>query len=97
MAGIRQAVGIYRGSGMLSYKQETDFLRGYAAAWARILAYIQHKYDGVGAGLKENLVKGELGPWSIGSHMMGETIPKESNLCGTLDAKQKDDCGVCLY
>ena len=76
------------------YKQETDFLRGYASGFSAH-RYTQHKYDGVGAGLKEGLAKGDLGPWYVGSHMMGETIPKENNTL-TLDAKLKDDWGVPL-
>ncbi len=76
------------------YKQETNFLRGYAAGFSGY-RYQQHKYDGVGAGLKEGLVKGELSPWYVNSHMMGETIPKESNFV-SLDAQKKDDWGMPL-
>jgi choline dehydrogenase-like flavoprotein len=76
------------------YKQETDFLRGYACGFSAY-RYQQHKYDGVGSSLKEGLVKGELSPWYVGSHMMGETIPKESNHV-SLDAKLKDAWGVPL-
>jgi choline dehydrogenase-like flavoprotein len=76
------------------YKQETDFLRGYASGFSAY-RYQQHSYDGVGAGLKENLVKGDLSPWYVGSHMMGETIPKERNYVA-LDESRKDDWGVPL-
>ena len=76
------------------YKQETNFLRGYACGLSAY-RYQQHKYDGVGANLKEGLVKGDLSPWYIGSHMMGETIPKETNFV-TLDASKKDAWGVPL-
>ncbi|HZY39901.1 MAG TPA: GMC family oxidoreductase [Mucilaginibacter sp.] len=76
------------------YKQETDFLRGYACGLSAY-RYQQHKYDGVGANLKENLVKGEISPWYIGSHLMGETIPKETNFV-TLDTGKKDKWGVPL-
>jgi choline dehydrogenase-like flavoprotein len=76
------------------YKQETDFLRGYASGFSAYRSR-QHKYDGVGAGLKENLVKGDLGPWHVGSHMMGETIPKQTNYV-KLDATKKDEWGVPL-
>jgi choline dehydrogenase-like flavoprotein len=70
------------------FKQETDFLRGYAAGFA---ASRPMKIDGnaFGLKLKENLMKQELGPWSISSHMMGETIPKESNYVA-LDKIKKD-------
>ncbi|WP_428330814.1 GMC oxidoreductase [Mucilaginibacter sp.] len=76
------------------YKQETDFLRGYASGFSAY-RYQEHKYDGVGAGLKENMVKGDISPWHVGSHMMGETIPKESNFV-SLDPKQKDEWGMPL-
>jgi len=76
------------------YKQETNFLRGYACGFSAH-RYQQHKYDGIGNALKEGLVKGELSPWYVGSHMMGETIPKESNHV-TLDTKLKDEWGVPL-
>jgi choline dehydrogenase-like flavoprotein len=76
------------------YKQETDFLRGYACGFSAY-RYKQHNYDGVGANLKENMVKGDLGPWHVGSHMMGETIPKKTNTL-TLDKTQKDAWGVPL-
>jgi len=76
------------------YKQETNFLRGYASGLSAY-RFKQHDYSGVGATLKENTVKGDLGPWYVGSHMMGETIPKESNFV-TLDTKLKDEWGVPL-
>ncbi len=76
------------------YKQETDFLRGYACTFGGY-RYQQHKYEGVGAGLKEGLVKGDLSPWYVGAQFMGETIPKDTNHV-SLDAKLKDDWGVPL-
>lgn len=74
------------------YKQETNFLRGYAAG---LYAYRGHKQssDGIGQELKDNLARKELGGWSVGSHMMGETIPKESNFV-TLDKNLKDPWGI---
>lgn len=76
------------------YKQETDFLRGYAAGFGagRI---VDRDYDGVGQSLKDNLLSPEWGGWYVGSHMMGETIPKETNLV-SLDANQKDEWGMPL-
>ncbi len=74
------------------FKQETDFLRGYAAG----LGAYRGTYNdaqGVGSGLKEGLGKQHLGGWRIGSHFMGETIPKESNYV-KLDTTQKDEWGV---
>lgn len=76
------------------YKQETDFLRGYACGFGAYRSP-QRSWDGVGSSLKNNLANKELGPWRVGSHMMGETIPKESNFV-SLDDKQKDAWGVPL-
>jgi choline dehydrogenase-like flavoprotein len=47
----------------------------------------------MGEPLKENLSKFTLGPWRVGSHMMGETIPKESNTV-SLDPTLKDEWGM---
>ncbi|PWK79150.1 choline dehydrogenase-like flavoprotein [Mucilaginibacter oryzae] len=76
------------------YRQETDFLRGYAAGFSAY-RYPERSWDGVGSSLKNNLANKELGPWHVGSHMMGETIPKETNFV-SLDDKQKDAWGVPL-
>ncbi|TKC62451.1 GMC family oxidoreductase [Pedobacter hiemivivus] len=74
------------------HQQETDFLRGYAAAFsARRKEW--NDTDGVGEDLKKHLLKKEMGPWKVGSHMMGETIPKESNYV-KLDSSLKDAWGV---
>jgi choline dehydrogenase-like flavoprotein len=74
------------------YKQETNFLRGYAAGFSanRISRPNQ---EGFGADLKENLANPTLGGWSVGSHMMGETIPKETNYVA-LDKDLKDPFGI---
>ena len=69
-------------------KQETDFLRGYAAGFSANRSS-KRNTDGFGEELKSNLDKKELGPWNVGSHMMGETIPKETNFV-SLDTAQKD-------
>ncbi|MBE7177330.1 MAG: GMC family oxidoreductase [Mucilaginibacter polytrichastri] len=76
------------------FKQETNFLRGYAAGFS---AYRRGDSDmsGVGTDLKENILNPKLGNWGVGSHMMGETIPKESNFVA-LDKNQKDEWGVPL-
>jgi choline dehydrogenase-like flavoprotein len=74
-------------------KQETDFLRGYAAGFG---AYRPNQgAEGWGEELKKNLLNPKAGPWQVGSHMMGETIPKESSQV-SLDANQKDEWGVPL-
>ncbi|SKC87687.1 GMC oxidoreductase [Ohtaekwangia koreensis] len=74
------------------YKQETDFLRGYAAGFDGG-RYNETSHDGLGASLKEKLAETNLGPWRVGSHMMGETIPKESNYVA-LDPTLKDEWGM---
>ena len=75
-------------------KQETDFLRGYAAGFSAG-RYVDRNTDGFGEELKSNLGKKELGLWRVGSHMMGETIPKESNFLA-LDKDKKDEWGMPL-
>lgn len=73
-------------------KQETDFLRGYAAGFngGRRLTSDD---SGFGVGLKDRISNEELGPWYVGSHMMGETIPKEESQL-TLDKTSKDEWGI---
>lgn len=74
-------------------KQETDFLRGYASGFSAG-RYPQQSNDGVGLDLKNNLMsKPTWGPWNVGSHVMGETIPKESNFVA-LDKVKKDEWGI---
>ncbi|HEX5668039.1 MAG TPA: GMC family oxidoreductase [Chitinophagaceae bacterium] len=73
-------------------KQETDFLRGYAAGFGSGRG-IQRNYEGFGESLKEGLGKKDLGPWTVGSHMMGETIPKETNYVKLSDNK-RDQWGI---
>ncbi|GGZ20686.1 GMC family oxidoreductase [Echinicola pacifica] len=73
-------------------KQETNFLRGYAAGIHGTRA--KHvSYDGLGEDLVNNISSAEYGSWHIGSHMMGETIPKETNYIA-LDESQKDEWGM---
>src|SRR5690606_37588215 len=76
------------------YKQETDFLRGWAAAFG---ASRNPSTDtsGVGTSLKDQLLHPKLGNWHVGSHMMAETIPKECNKVW-LDPAKKDDWGIPL-
>ena len=68
-------------------KQETDFLRGYASGFSAG-RYGGSKADGFGTTLKDNLAKKDPGLWHVGSQMMGETIPKETNFL-SLDAQSK--------
>jgi choline dehydrogenase-like flavoprotein len=77
------------------HKQETDFLRGYALTFDAG-RWPHNDTNGFGETLKENLLaEPTLGPWYVGSQMMGETIPKETNFL-SLDADKKDDWGVPL-
>jgi choline dehydrogenase-like flavoprotein len=77
------------------YNQETDFLRGYASTF-HSSRYARPDMQGFGEELKDNLFKKPtLGPWLVGSQMMGETIPKESNYV-TLDRTQTDQWGIPL-
>jgi len=76
------------------YKQETDFLRGYAAGFSANRG-LKRDTEGFGEELKSNLEKKEYGDWNVGSHMMGETIPKETNYVG-LSADKKDEWGMPL-
>jgi choline dehydrogenase-like flavoprotein len=73
-------------------RQETNFLRGYAAGFSAG-RYGHSDTGGFGEELKNSLAKKEPGPWNVGSHMMGETIPKGSNQL-TLHSSLKDDWGI---
>lgn len=74
------------------FKQETDFLRGYAAGFSG--SRITHNdTSGLGEELKTSLTQKKYGNWRVGSHMMGETIPKESNYVA-LDPNLKDPWGI---
>ncbi len=75
-------------------KQETDFLRGYAAGFSASRSFNTNT-EGFGKDLKKNLLTKDLGPWRVGSHMMGETIPKKTNYV-SLDKSKKDDWGIPL-
>lgn len=74
------------------WKQETDFLRGYAIGIG----------GGRGSGsdtsmigdqLRENLLHPQLGNWHISSWMMGETVPLEKNHV-RLHKELKDKYGI---
>ena len=73
-------------------KQETGFLRGYAAGFSGSRA-TNVDTTGMGADLKASLMQPKYGNWRVGSHMMGETIPKESNFV-MLDENLKDPWGI---
>lgn len=78
------------------FKQETDFLRGYAATFSTGRSRKSIDRSPVGVPLKNNLCADPaLGPWSVSSQMMGETIPKELNYI-SLDPGKKDEWGIPL-
>ncbi|WP_257667420.1 GMC oxidoreductase [Parapedobacter tibetensis] len=70
------------------HKQETDFLRGWAAAFGARRGEVRDTGK-VGGTLKDQLIKPQLGNWQVHSHMMGETVPRESNYV-RLDPDKKD-------
>lgn len=77
------------------YRQETNFLRGYACGFSARRNYVIDS-DGFGETLKDNLLATALKDgWSVGSHMMGETIPKERNFV-SLSTTEKDEWGIPL-
>ncbi|MEH6306495.1 GMC family oxidoreductase [Olivibacter sp. CPCC 100613] len=76
------------------HRQETDFIRGYAAGFSAHRA-IDRDTSNLGIDLKKQLLNPKLGPWRVGSHMMAETIPKESNHVA-LDNDKKDAWGIPL-
>jgi choline dehydrogenase-like flavoprotein len=78
------------------YKQEAglNFQRGWAAGLYGGRSQYSNQ-TGLGDELKENLKERKWSNWHVGSHMMGETIPKESNFI-RLDDTKKDDWGVPL-
>jgi choline dehydrogenase-like flavoprotein len=74
------------------FKQETDFLRGYATSFsAGRMDGI--KREGLGETLKDNLLNTSLGLWGINASMMAETIPKESSVV-KLDKQLVDKYGI---
>lgn len=73
------------------FKQETDFLRGYAASFSA--SKMGNDTSEIGTALKESLFGAENGGWNLGIQMMGETIPKESNSV-RLDSELKDAWGI---
>jgi choline dehydrogenase-like flavoprotein len=73
-------------------KQETDFLRGYAAGFSANRS-VSNDRSGWGEELKRGIQQVKYGGWNVGSHMMGETIPKESNYVA-LHPTLKDPMGM---
>ncbi len=75
------------------FKQETDFLRGYAAGFSAG-RYQRDDRSSMGEDLKKGILNPYLNNvWNVNSHMMGETIPKESNYVA-LDKTLVDPWGI---
>ena len=75
------------------YRQETDFLRGYAAGIGASKE-MDHDATPIGEELYKNLLNTkESDLWRVNSHMMGETLPKESNQV-SLDENLVDPWGI---
>ncbi len=78
------------------HKQETDFLRGYAAGFGATRRLESPKIEGLGQSLRDSIFQERKpGPWRVGSHMMGETIPKLTNEV-RLDKEKVDEWGIPL-
>lgn len=73
-------------------KQETDFLRGYAASISasKLGNPTENSW---GEDLKNTLATPSTSGWSIGANMMGEVLTKESNHV-RLHSDLKDDWGI---
>lgn len=72
------------------FKQETNFIRGYAAGFSASRIPLRNT-SGFGSSLKQHLLHADLSPWIVSSHMMGETIPKESNFVSLSTKKDSWD------
>jgi choline dehydrogenase-like flavoprotein len=76
-------------------KQETDFLRGYAAGFYSG-KWPYREENGLGKELLDSMMTPpKYSDWRVSSHMMGETIPKVDNTI-TLDDKLVDEWGIPL-
>jgi choline dehydrogenase-like flavoprotein len=60
------------------FKQDTDFLRGYAIGMAGGRGMTSDT-DVIGHQLRDNLLNQEHGPWTMSAWMQGEMVPVESN------------------
>ncbi len=74
-------------------RQDTDFLGGYCIFSGAGRSRGKDNYEGIGAGLKENL--SAPGPWWVYMYMQGETIPKKTNRV-YLHPDKKDQWGIPL-
>ncbi len=74
------------------YKQETDFIRGYAAQGGSSRILLQEE-NGIGEDFKKQLSIPKYGNWMFSSGMVGEVIMRESNSI-SLDPTLKDKYGM---
>ncbi len=74
------------------FKQEMDFLRGYAIGIGGGRGFSSNT-DAIGNELRENLLHPEAGNWHISSWMMGESVPEEQNHV-RLHGNLKDKYGI---
>lgn len=74
------------------YRQEMDFLRGYAIGIGGGRGK-ESDTSVMGEQLRDNLLNPSLGPWGISSWMMGECVPIESNHV-RLSPDQTDKYGI---
>ncbi len=79
------------------HRQETDFLRGYAATFYAGRSQQVDMREGFGHALSSQILdnKPGYGPWYVGSGIMGATIPKETNYI-ELDETETDEWGIPL-
>ncbi|MFN8357169.1 MAG: GMC family oxidoreductase [Spirosomataceae bacterium] len=74
------------------FKQETDFLRGYAIGVGGGRGMGSNR-EGLGDDLKNSLLNPTYGNWNISAWMMGECVPVASNHI-RLSTDQKDKYGI---
>lgn len=74
------------------YKQETDFLRGYAIGIGGGRGQ-NADHSLVGEDLKQSILNPKYGNWHISAWMQGETVPIESNHV-RLSTDKKDKYGI---
>lgn len=73
-------------------RQEKDFLRGYTTQLSASRG-AQRSINLMGEELKNHLLAQKLGPWTIGTNMMAETLPKHESRAH-LDQNLKDKYGI---
>ena len=74
------------------FKQDTNFLRGYAIGIGGGRG-LEPDTSSIGNQLRENLLHPPLGKWHVSSWMMGETVPEEKNHV-RLHKELKDKYGI---